>query len=345
MNQPISPLWLDQLSSIGADAAQLSASGAIVQADALQCMDRSDLCVVSFSGADAGTFLQSQTCNDHSNVSPTKAQLDGYCSPKGRILALPTVASDADGQVFYWLLPKDLADVVLKRLTMFVLRSEVTIKIETDWAVMGLAYPQNADAAGLEAWLGEPSAKPLSVWESNAHYGIKAHGQTGLNRALLFGPNEALIASLKACLERLPEGTAKPIFSSAASWWWGDIEAGVPSIVAATQDSFVPQMLNLEPLQGLSFTKGCYPGQEIVARMQYLGKLKRTMVRFNAKAALKISPGDSISAGDDANAGEVVSVVVSDDTSTCLAVIKTSADQSTFSADGVGLTVQVLPYS
>lgn len=345
MNQPINPLWLDQLKSIGADAAQLESDRAVLQPESIQFMDRSDLCVVSIRGADAGKFLQSQTCNDHANVSADKAQLDGYCSPKGRLLALPWVLSKADGSAYYWLLPKDLVDAAVKRLTMFVLRDDVSITIEEDWAVMGLGFPANKDVTGLEAWLGAPSAEPLSAWESNAHIVLKARSSSEQVRTLLFGPADAIIASLKSCQEALPEDAAKPVWSGAASWLWGDIEAGVPSIVAATQDSFVPQMVNLEPLQGLSFTKGCYPGQEIVARMQYLGKLKRTMVRFNADAALTLAPGDSISAAEDENAGEVVSVALSDNASTCLAVIKTSADQSTFSANGVSLTVQALPYT
>jgi len=345
MNQPLDHSWQDKLASIGADLEQLSSAKAVLTQDALQIIDRSDLSVVSFSGSEVGTFLQSQTCNDHEKVGPNSAQLNGYCSPKGRLLALPLVASDATGEIVYWLLPKDIVEATVKRLTMFVLRSDVQIKIESDWAVMGLACLEKAECSGLSAWVGEADAAPLSVWEANGHYGMKAKSAPGLQRSLLFGPQDVLIGSLKKCTDAIAADAPKPVWSSAASWWWGDVDAGVPSITAATQDSFVPQMVNLEPLDGLSFTKGCYPGQEIVARMQYLGKLKRTMVRFTADAAFELSPGDSISAGDDQNAGEVVMHVNSDSTSNCLAVIKTSADQTTFNVNGSPLTVQTLPYA
>jgi len=308
-------------------------------------IDRSDLCVVSFKGSDVGTFLQSQTCNDHTKVGPHAAQINGYCSPKGRLLALPTVASDTEGSTVYWLIPADIAEAVVKRLSMFVLRADVQISREDDWAVIGLSCDDSIDTEGQEAWLGEPESDPLTSWESNGTIGVKARSAEGVQRSLLFGPADSLLTTLQRYLEAMPADAPKPVFSGASSWTLGDIDAGVPSIVAATKDSFVPQMVNLEPLDALSFTKGCYPGQEIVARMQYLGKLKRTMVRFTASSELALSAGDSIICGDDENAGEVVSFAATDSVSHCLAVIKTSADKTAFSANGVSLDIQSLPYT
>ena len=280
--------WLDQLLSPVSNTGTAPQEPASLPEQAIQCIERSDLTVVRFSGQDAAGFLQSQMCNDHSAVNASTAQLDGYCSPKGRLLALPTVAADASGEDYFWLLSKDLVEPVLKRLSMFVLRSDVSIDVQSHWVVAGLAAKTDLLDTALEPWFGKPMAQAMSSWTFGEVTLIKAHSGTGYSRVLMFGPSESVKTSLMACLEEHSENMSEPLFSSQTSWTLGDIHAGVPTIVAKTQDAFVPQMVNLEQLNGLSFTKGCYPGQEIVARMQYLGKLKRTMVRFSTAYALSL---------------------------------------------------------
>ncbi len=337
--------WLDQLSEIGADEQALTSTQANAPADSIQFLDRSDLAVVRFSGADVNTFLQAQTCNDHALLNPEKAQLNGYCSPKGRLLALPTVANDASAEEVFWLLPKEVVDSVVKRLTMFVLRSEVSIVVESDWVVMGLTIPTKKLAAPHEPWFGQQDSPALSSWVTHAHSVIKMHPALGQTRTLVFGTMANIKSSLESCRAAAPAKLRDIVWASSASWILGDIEAGVPMIVAGTQDAFVPQMVNMEAVEGLSFTKGCYPGQEIVARMQYLGKLKRTMVRFSGAQAVAVNAGDKIRAGDDENAGEVVAAASTHDGIELLAVIKTAADPDAFQLGDAKLCVQSLPYA
>jgi len=319
--------WLDQLTSKDLSSVTASSEQAHLPTDSVQFMARNDLAVVRFSGADVGVFLQSQTCNDHAGVTGKTAQLDGYCSPKGRLLALPMVAADANGEEFYWLLAKDLVETVVKRLTMIaqlppadpdkpwiraVKPADVTISVEDEWAVVGLGKHSDLVSPSLDLWFGKSDAEELSSGWSEGVCVIKARSAVGIARSLLFGPTEAVQTSLAACLDALPDNTNEPLWSTESSWVLGDIQAGVPSIVSSTQDAFVPQMVNLGQVDGLSFTKGCYPGQEIVARMQYLGKLKRAMVRFSSASTSVPQPG---------------------------------ADVSTFTYQGATLCAQELPYS
>ncbi len=135
-----------------------------------------------------------------------------------------------------------------------------------------------------------------------------------------------------------------------AVWRLADIGAGIPSVTRQTQEAFVPQMVNLQLIDALSFTKGCYPGQEIVARMQYLGKLKRHMRRFRLSpdATGKVSvpqAGDSLQAGEDADAGVVVDAVLgADGRAELLAVVKVSAVEASLSVGGQALLALDLPY-
>jgi len=223
--------------------------------------------------------------------------------------------------------------------------ADVTISVEDEWAVVGLGKHSDLVSPSLDLWFGKSDAEELSSGWSEGVCVIKARSAVGIARSLLFGPTEAVQTSLAACLDALPENTNEPLWSTESSWVLGDIQAGVPSIVSSTQDAFVPQMVNLGQVDGLSFTKGCYPGQEIVARMQYLGKLKRAMVRFSSASTSVPQPGDKLSAGDDENAGEVVSSVSVDGGMECLAVVKTAADVSTFTYQGATLCAQELPYS
>jgi len=306
-------LWSDQLIALGATGDALTSSVAYPVSESVQIIDRSDLVVLNISGSEAGSFLQAQTCNDHALVDEKTAQLSGYCTPKGRLLALPIVAAGPGDSQFYWLLPKDIAEAITKRLTMFVMRSDVTIKIEENWAVMSLAVSSDAVDESVEPWL--------------------------------FGSHEALTGSLADFIQTQSTQSRDVVWASAVSGILGDIEAGFPSVSASTQDTFIPQMVNLEQLDGLSFKKGCYPGQEIVARMHYLGKVKRTMQRFSSDAPDAAAAGDAVHSGDDDNAGNVVASVKTDNGTEYLAVVKTSVDPKTVEINGAGCTPVDLPYS
>lgn len=199
------------------------------------------------AGADARAFLHAQLTNDIEHLPAGRACAAGWCSAKGRLLATFLVLPYSGG--FLLQLSGDLAAAVAKRLSMFVLRSKVKIEdVGSQWAQFGLWNP--AEAGGL------------------------AVSETGNEIAVGVEPGRSLL------LARQPvEGRAAPDWPAEA-WMLAEIRAGRPLITQATQDMFVPQMVNLELAGGVDFHKGCYPGQEVVARAQYRGEVKRRMVRL-----------------------------------------------------------------
>jgi hypothetical protein len=229
-------------------------------------MDLSSLGIIAVHGDDARAFLQSQLTNDIKAVAPTRAQLSGYCTAKGRLLALFHV-HERDG-VFCLLLPAELVESTLKRLRMFVLRSKVVLEDRSDAvARVGFAGPQAE--AQLAAATGSAPAAVNEVAVAEGIVIMRCAGPTP--RFMLVGAPESLQSVwTKLATSATPTGTD--------AWWWLEIQAGLPQVFKASQEEFVPQMVNLEAVGGVSFQKGCYPGQEIVARMQYLGTLKRRMV-------------------------------------------------------------------
>jgi folate-binding protein YgfZ len=222
--------------------------------------------VIAASGGDAAPFLHAQTTNDVAKLAPDAVQLNAYCNAKGRLLAVFTNWRGADA--IYLQLPREILPAVRKRLSMFVLRAKVALTDASDeWTALGLI------GRGAARLLQEASGLPQPV---NASVAL---GETRIvrlrpsprvdERFLLLVPARDLVdwlARLRAA-QRVDSG----------AWWWSQIDAGVPDVFAATQEKFVPQMINLEVLGGVNFRKGCYPGQEVVARSQYLGKLRRRM--------------------------------------------------------------------
>jgi folate-binding protein YgfZ len=250
-----------------------------------------DLAVIQASGADVLPFLQGQLSNDLRALQDGHSQLGAYCTPKGRMLALFRLVRRADAYLL--LLPAEIAEAVLKRLRMFVMRSKVLVEDVSDrWLVLG------ASGAGAAATFGVdlPQAPDSGVWE----------GELGLVR--LPDRRERYLAL--ASHERL--GALWPALSRAAplvgieGWRLLDVRAGLPQVYKETQESFVPQMANLDLINGISFTKGCYPGQEIVARMHYLGNLKRRMYRFQLNGEGTPEPGNEVRDEAGTLVGEVV---------------------------------------
>lgn len=242
-------------------------------------------------GADTDAFLQGQFGNDLRKLTPDRAQISSYSSPKGRMLAAMTLSRAGADSVDIEL-PAALAEPIAKRLRMFVLRSKVKIEASPD-ALLGLRG--GAAAAALTA-AGLPAPeRPLQVTEADGVRVLRRFG--ALPRYSLQGPRERLDALLAAwsTAERLgPE-----------VWRLDDVIAGVTVILPQTQDHFVAQMANLDRLGGISFDKGCYTGQEIVARLHYLGQLKRRMVLCRGSGAPP-EPGAAVYDGGEAQAvGEI----------------------------------------
>lgn len=211
-----------------------------------------DLRLVAVSGAERASFLQGQLTQDVALANPLATSLAGWADAKGRLLytghlfTLNQAQDAAQGNAFALLVPAVLADPLVKRLCMYVLRAKVQVTLPA-LAVLGLA----GDAS---ATVNLPGCQNLQLLHEPA-------------RRILVGPPAALAAA---------PGTRQ----SLATWHLADIRAGIPSVLPPTSGEFVPQMVNLDLLGGISFTKGCYTGQEIVARTKYLGRVKRRMLRF-----------------------------------------------------------------
>jgi folate-binding protein YgfZ len=299
--------------------------------------DLSSVALIRISGEDAGDFLHSQFCNDVKKLAGTQVQLNGYCSPKGRLLA--TFLLWKQGDEYFLQLPAALREAIQKRLSMFVLRSKVKLAdASADLLRLGVAGTQ------AEALLGE-----LFGTLPEAAFGLGRGEEVSIMR-LGRERFELLVNSehAPALTRRLAELCSHV---SAERWSWLDIRAGIPVITQTTQDQFVPQMVNFELLGGVSFQKGCYPGQEIVARTQYLGRLKRRMYLAHI-AAEDAAAGDSLFSADleGQATGSIVNAAPAP-AGGCdvLAVIQIeSAKQQSIHwqrADGPRLELQPLPYA
>ncbi len=301
--------------------------------DTVRCA-LTDMALIRARGPDAAAFLHGQLTNDVLTLGED-SRLAAYCTAQGRAIALFRVLR-ADPETLLLILPRALLAGVLKRLSLFVLRAKVTLEAADDWRLLGVSGP-DAPATLTAAGLPAPPANRVA-----AHGGVLVLGLPGPHaRFVLAGPAEALMAHDR-------DFSALPWIGREA-WGWMDIAAGLPTITPATSEAFVPQMLNLDLLGGIHFRKGCYPGQEIVARTHYLGRLKQRMYRASlADGVPAPTPGATLSAPNlpGQPAGTVVSAHLGPQGWVeMLAVVQiASHDQGGVRLGDDPLTFQDLPY-
>jgi hypothetical protein len=274
--------------------------------------------VVRAQGADAASFLHGQLTQDIANLPQDAARLAGYCTAKGRLLATMLVWRGNAEDELLLALPAELLAATVKRLSMFVLRAKCKLSdASSEFTVYGL------QGQGGAAW---------TLRREGAAFEIALPGTA---RALRVQPADA------------PAPTGAPL--SPEAWARGDVLAGLAWVRGATVEAFVPQMLNLEVLGGVNFQKGCYPGQEIVARSQYRGTLKRRTLMFAADAAATIGQELFHSEDREQPAGIVAGVATQGGQSLLLAEIKLAAlERGSLhlgSASGPQLAAQPLPYA
>ncbi len=300
--------------------------------------DLSHIGLLRVSGEDARDFLQGQLTNDINKVDATHSQLSAYCSPKGRMLASFRILERDDALLL--MLPAERLAATLQRLRMFVLRSKVQIEDVSDSLVrIELSGDCAPDLLPID-----PPGEDNGVHSLDGYTVIRVPGDRP--RFQVLGDPEAMQA-----LWEEAAGTARP--TSAVAWALLDIRAGIPTVYEATVEAFVPQMTNLHIIDGVSFTKGCYTGQEIVARMHYLGKLKRRMYRVRIDSSDRPAPGEALYSPHSASGqgtGRIVSSAPSPDGGyEALAVIEIAAveagDIHLGAVDGPRLTFLDLPYT
>lgn len=315
----------------GDPAAELA-----VARDGLVLADLSHYGLIAFTGEDAQGFLHGQITNDLRSLREDKAVFAGYCSAKGRLLANFLVFRR--GGDLLLMLPSALCETIRKRLAMFVLRARVQVRDASgEWVALGLAGPGASDLVASR--FGSAPAGILDVVQAEAGWAVRLGGE----RFDLFVSPPAAPDLWQALSAR-----ARPVGTPA--WDWLTVQAGVPVILPATQDQFVPQMTNMEVLHGVSFQKGCYPGQEIVARSQYLGKLKRRMYLAHVDGAA--APGEELYSPDlpGQACGMVVNAAPAPEGGTdLLAVMQVSSHEGgevhLGGADGARLVFKPLPYT
>jgi tRNA-modifying protein YgfZ len=283
----------------------------------------SDWGLIRARGADAAKFLHGQLTQDIEHLSGTEASLAGYCSAKGRLLASFVVWRAGDGDILL-ACSADLLAPTLKRLSMFVLRAQCKLSdASAELAVHGLV---NAGA-----WLGDAApARPWGLAAQGDATVIRLPDADGMQRHLLVQAAAAQAPALPPLL--------------ADEWARLEARSGVARITAATVEQFVPQMVNLELVGGVNFKKGCYPGQEVVARSQYRGTLKRRAMLFTGTDA---RPGQEVF--HSADPGQPAGLVANAGGNAALVEVKLAALQSGSlhlgAADGPLLAPQVLPYA
>ncbi len=229
----------------------------------LHLIDLSDLALIRVDGEDAENFLQGQFSNDVSKLDQDSCQLHAYCNPKGRTLAIIRLMRTKQG--FWLLLPEEISQSFMKRLKMFVLRAKVDIELDTDNRALGML--------GCDAW---------NEFDT-VGYDVKS-----------IVPRKILIGDSNLWRSHLDSNAIDLNLCAGDLWQWLDIRSGIPQVYGVTLETFIPQTINLDLVEGISFKKGCYPGQEIVARVKYLGKVKQRMILCSAESRESITPGAEV---------------------------------------------------
>ena len=286
----------------------------------------SGLSLIRVTGEDRLDFLHSQLTRDLHKLEYGEAGITAWCNPKGRVIATLLLCLYQDH--IDLILATDLKAAVLKRLRMFVLRSRVELDDCTAQVCMG----SSGEAAEplLTEQLNSLEAREWSISHNKTFSAVRVPGPAA--RFLVYGPADEIDPFWQACV-----ATCKQV--SETQWTLLNIETGLPWIDQAVTEEFLPQMLNLDQTGGLDFNKGCYPGQEVIARLHYRGEVKQRL-RYGRTDADSINPGDALYNNSGERAGTVVNAAPGDGgRKRCLAVASTGA-ASLYLADNNGPLVE-----
>jgi folate-binding protein YgfZ len=295
----------------------------------------SDTGLIALSGADAVTFLQGQLTSDVAGLEPPRTQYSGYCTPKGRLLATFLVWR-LDAEILLQL-PRALRESMQSRMSKYVLRSKVSVSDATErYMLFGLVGDDAARAISSVVEAAPGAVHAVSVRDGIAVTALPT------DRYLMLVPASSA-DDVRNKLSSVAE--ARP----AASWSALDIDAGVAVVTPETQEQYVPQMLNLDLIGAVSYSKGCYPGQEIVARTHYLGRVKQRTYRVRAPEGAELRIGDRLFSdeyGREQASGTIVNAAANG--ATALAVVYTSSVARGVhhrALDGPPIAIETLPYA
>ncbi len=293
--------------------------------------------VLLVRGAQAVDLLQAQTSQELRQWPQAAARLAMLCTPQGRALADLLVWPDVDGG-FALALAEDLAEAIAKRLRMFIMRLQCTVDDGSPQRRVYGMLRTPGDATTPLAW---PDA-PWQIQRADGLCRIRLPDAPGQERMMVIAEGEAGAAAVAALAQAVPAGAE-------ADWERARIRAGIAHLGAATSQAFVPQMLNYELLGAIDFKKGCYPGQEVIARTQYRGAIKRRTYRVLATSPM--APGDEVFDAADPSqpCGMVVNAAPDGDSWEALAEIKIATAEGGAAlrlraADGPALRMASLPY-
>ena len=307
---------MDQITTLPPDKVRVSASTGFT--------------TVTVTGADRREFLQGQLTQDLDRASAEHSPLTGWASAKGRLLATGPVISWQDG--IHLVLPAAIAGTIANRLRMFVLRAAAEISIDR-YALLGLTARDGTAVNVANGSLGDAFGATADYTD----YCIARHN-ADRSRAWLIAPARSI--------DGLGDIRHVTIDDRADQWTLADVRAGYPVIQPSTSEAFVPQMVNLDLLDAISFTKGCYVGQEIVARTQNLGRIKRRMYRFSTMVDDIPEPGQLLHTESGAT-GKVVCGASNGERAELLAVVPIADIAKAWFADKSGkqeLRLETLPY-
>jgi len=335
------PEWFDFLKRAGAEIennhvisfGNTEQERSMLQTGLMIC-DLSHHGLISIDGEDAADFLQGQLTNDVRDVTPKHSQLSAYCTHKGRMLA--NFRLFQRDETYFLSLPQALLESILKRISMFILMAKVSMKDSSNALVkIGLSGP-NADEQ-LSTLLSDIPADVDDMTRANGYSIIKCPGTL---------PRYEIYA-----LWNQLDVNAAPAGSHA--WESLNIAAGIPTITLETSEAFVPHMTNMQLINAVNFQKGCYTGQEVVARMQYLGKLKRQMFNISIETKNEVNAGDKLfSEGSTSGqgTGQIVNAQINANGSVSALAVIDIADANAgklqlHNKSGPAISLQSLPYS
>ncbi|NOQ88768.1 MAG: folate-binding protein [Gammaproteobacteria bacterium] len=302
--------------------------------------DLSQFNTLVVAGGDAAEFMQGQFTNDVMQVNKDHSQLNAFCNKKGRMIANFRLF---EHQKNYFLsLRSELVDKSISHLQNYILRAQVAIQDVSDQLIhIGISGDNAAEL--LSPFIGDITQDVDSVSHNEDYIAILVAGPK---------PRYEVFCSLEHAKSFWQSLSTQAEIVNSNSWDYLNIQAGLPFIDSSSSEEFVPQMANMELINGVSFTKGCFTGQEIVARMHYLGKLKKRCYKVNIDSEVKPANGDKLYA-ENARAGQNTGMIIQSEKNPdsgydALAVIQIAdTDSNLFlnDADGPAVTVKQLPYA